>query len=334
MLTIAYAPYSHYLQGSENCQVNYILSNATIQCGYGNSLQYDGAEIKGCPVFGDVMEGDLNVWQIRHNELKLYSRSLQPVYSDGHTYNHSTILLKGWQNYTWKDSVITGFCCVTNANEQEKSASLYMFHHSDDAFAFEIGNGVKNAILSQTIIVQPNKTHCFTKWGTDSPFTVTHSSYHFIGVDLPANMNYTANITVTQTYVNVSDYPNFKPKQFSRENNTNFTYADTHFNRIDYLYICRAPPSLPERDAHKSETEFLTLHICTCNNPYPWMKPTFTSIAAFGGFGVLYICSVVTCYCLYIKRRTLCANHHCLCCLRSKKTPRYVRIDVPSAIQA
>ena len=214
LLPFSYVPYHCYLQGSEDCQANFILSIDIIQCGYGNSLQYDGADIKGCPVNGDVMTETLNAWQIPYNDLILYSHTLLPVNSNGQTTEHSTFLLLGWQIYTWKDSVIAGFCCIANDNEEEKTASLHMFRHSEDAFAFENGEGVKNAILSEQIRVPPKKTSCFQKWGTNSPFTVTHSSYHYIGVDLPANMNYTANITVTQTYVNISDYPNAKPKQF------------------------------------------------------------------------------------------------------------------------
>ena len=326
----SYAPYHYYLEGSENCQANYILSTDIIQCGYGNSLQYDGANIEGCPVDGDVMTETLNAWQIRDDELILYSQTLLPVKSNGLTTDHLTFLLLGWQIYTWKDSVIGGFCCIANENAEEKTASLHMFRHSEDAYRFENGEGARNAILSEQIHVPPKKTSCFQKWGRNSPFTVTHSSYHYIGIDLPANMNYTANITVTQAYVNVSDYPNSKPQQFRRDNHTHFMYPHTWFDRIDYLYICKAPLFNPE----PSEPDSVSLHVCTCNEPYPWMKPTFASIAAFGGFGVLYIFSVVTCYCLYTKRHRLCANPHNRYCLCLEKTPRYVRIDVPTAIQA
>ena len=327
----SYAPYHYFLQGSADCQTNYILSTDIIQCGYGNSLQYHGADIEGCPVSGDVMTETLNAWQIHYNQLKLYFQTLLPVKSNGQsTPDHSTFLLLGWQIYTWKDSIIAGFCCIANNNEEEQTASLHMFRHSEDAYRFENREGVKNAILSEQIRVPPKKTSCFQKWGTSSPFTVMHSAYHYIGVDLSTNMNYTANITVTQAYVNTSDYPNSKPQQFRRDNHTHFTYPHTWFNRIEYLYICEAPLIYPE---HKSEPNAVSLHVCTCNEPYPWMKPTFTSIAAFGGFGVLYIISVVTCYCLYIKQRRLCANccdRYCPCL---KETPRYVRIDVPTAIQ-
>ena len=307
LLTASYAAYHYYLQGSEDCQTNYVLSTDTIQCGYGNSLQYDGAEIKGCPIDGDVMTETLNAWQIRDDELILYSQTRLPVKSNGLTTDHLTFLLLGWQIYTWKNSIIAGFCCIANDNDEEKTASLHMFRHSEDAYRFQQGEGVRNAILSEQIHVPPNKTFCFQKWGTKSPFTVTHSSYHYIGVDLPANMNYTANITVTQSYVNISDYPNAKPKQFRRDNHTHFTYPHTWVYQRDYLYICKAPLIYPE---HKSKPDSVSLHICTCNEPYPWMKPTFTSIAAFGGFGILLILTVLTCCCLRTNRHRLCANQH------------------------
>ena len=97
LLMASYAPYHYYLEGSENCQANYILSTDIIQCGYGNSLQYDGANIEGCPVDGDVMTETLNAWQIRDDELILYSQTLLPVKSNGLTTDHLTFLLLGWQ---------------------------------------------------------------------------------------------------------------------------------------------------------------------------------------------------------------------------------------------
>lgn len=303
IFTIAFASlmaslplYAIYLEGSEECQVNYILSNDTTQCGYGNSLQYRDADIKGCPLNGDELTATLNVWQIRYNELILYSQALPPVNSNGQTAYHSTFLLMEQQLYMWKDSVIAGFCCIANNNEEDKTASLHVFHIVEDVYRFELGDSVTNAVFSERIHLQPKKTSCFQKWGTNSPFTVTHSSYYFIGIDLPENMNYTANITVMQTYVNVSDYPNSKPKHFRRDNHTSFSYPDKWFHQTDYLYICEAPSVYLE----ESEPDSVSLHVCTCNNSDSLMNSIFMAIFWCGLLGVLGACTF--CLILYIKQ--------------------------------
>ena len=285
------ALYIKYLYGSEDCQVNYILSNDTVQCGYGNSLHYDGADIKGCPVKGEVLINTLTVWQIRDDELILYSQTLPPVNFNGETADSTTLVLLGWQHYMWRDSVIAGFCCITNDNEEEKSALLHMLRDNDDAYSFTRGDSARNKILSEKIYVPPKNTSCFQTWGIGSPFTVTHSSYHYIGVDLPANMSYTANITVTQTYVNISDYPNSKPKLLGRDNHTHFTYPYSWINRIDYLYICKAPPVYPE---HMSEPDSVSLHTCTCNKHPDWVLAIMILIP----YIITMLCVTCTCICI------------------------------------
>lgn len=286
-----------YLYGSEGCQVNYILSNDTIQCGYGNSLHYDGADIKRCPVKGEVLINTLTVWQIRDDELILYSQTLPPVNINGETADSITLELLGWQHYMWRDSVIAGFCCIANNNEDEKSASLHMFRDNDGTYNFTRGNSVRNAILSEEIYVPPKKTSCFQTWRIGSPFAVTHSSYHYIWVDLPANMSYTAKITVTQTFVNISDYPNSKPKLLVQDNHTHFIYPYSEFNRIDYLYICKAPPVYPE---HLSEPDSVSLQTCTCNKPRQWASTIVTFSCVL--FSIL-IC-VTSCICICIIQST------------------------------
>ena len=340
ILGFAYLPYAIILQGSTACQSSYTLSYDTTQCGYGNSLQYIGADVKGCPIEGDIMTDTLTVRRIHDYELKLYFKTPLTVHDSGLKTKHSTFLLLGWQIYTWSESIIAGFCCITNNNNETKTASLHMFRRNSDANRFRNGEGVRNAIISENINVPPKQTSCFHKWGIDAPYTVKHSAYHYIGLDLPANMNYTANITMTQSYVNISDYPNSPPQFFRRDNYTHFTYPHTWFKRSDYLYICEAPLYLPETNAPTSQrtgvvsspiyrskkttsisrpnssassssyvsemnmtepdpSNAVSLHVCICNSPYPWMEPTAIGITVSGGFGVLSILLIVGCLCLY-----------------------------------
>ena len=340
ILGFAFLPYAIILQVSTACQSNYILSYDTTQCGYGNSLQYNGVDVKGCPIEGDIMADTLTVRRIHDHELKLYFKSPVTVPDNGLKTEHSTFLLLGWQIYTWRESIIAGFCCITNDNNETKTASLYMFRRNIDANHFKNGEGARNAIISEHIDVPPKQTSCFHKWGIDAPYTVKHSAYHYIGLDLPANINYTSNITVTQSYVNISDYPNSAPQYFRRDNHSHFPYPHTWFKRSDYLFICNAPLYLPEKNPSTSQhpgvisipiyaskkttlisrsnsfvsfssyvseanmtkpdpSNAVSLHVCTCNNPYPWMKPTAIGITATGGFGVISILLIVGCLYLY-----------------------------------
>ena len=305
--------YAVRLQSNRDCNAEYILTNDSVQCGTVNSLRYERMDIGGVLKSGDTLQGVLQAWLVRNDNLKLYTQSIQPYIYGGYLPDHEHILLSGLTTYTWKSSIIYGYCCIYNNGTTAKTAYLYIFLNDDDVVNFMNGEGAKNEILSDQITIPANEQRCFNKWGNSSPLTVTRSSYHFIGVDIPANTTYSSNITLLQAYVETSDYGT--PHYFSYDNFTHFPVPGGFLSRNEYIAICRAPLSIykTKQVSPASQIGAESAHILSCKEPYHWMKPTFPSLLGIGSLFIIFsaILFVVTCIYWYKYRDRL--LNYCKC---------------------
>ena len=329
------------LHDGTHCETNYILSNDTIQCGKVNSLKYEITNISGTMKTGDKIQGVLQAWLVKEKRLKFYAQK-SPTFTDGaNVSDHTQIYLNGWNIYTWKNSTISGYCCIYNNGTTAQTAYLYIFVKDKDLLNFLSGEGVKNAILSDNISIPPNRQVCFQKWGTSSPLIVNKSSYHFIGVDVPANTTYSSSVTVEQVYVNGSDYGT--PHYFKYDNSTSFKVPhNRHFwEGTEYVLVCKAPLdenhvnltgdkdskgsiTLASRVGYSAES----LHIRSCNEPHHWIETPFPVLLAVSFLLIITIIvfSVVSCICQY-----KCCRHRpiipCNLCVKNG----YDRLSVQSA---
>ena len=244
-------------------------------------------KIEGWKKDGDELREPLKVWLIPERNRMLYCCKEQSASDGSYLSNQTIVLLNGWQIYTWKDSIISGCCCISNNGSVEKTANMYIFRNYTDYKTFKNGEGARNTILSDTITIPPNGTKCFERWGPKHPFTVKVSSYYFMGVDIPAEMTYSSNITVSQTYVNTSDYSD--PHYFRFSNSTHFSLHNTFLHRNEYIAICKAQKN--------SESGSASLHILSCNEPHHWTN-IFIALLIVGCIGLLVVVifAFIACY--------------------------------------
>ena len=317
-LCSAFGVYQVMLNRHTACTTDYILSADSAQCGAANSLQFETLKVSGDLQTGDRLIGVLQAWSVKKRNLIFYSKLLPPRTVTANNTDSQPILLQGWDKYTWTGSVIYGYCCIINHGNVKVTANLYIFITDADIVNFVNGQGAQNWILSDSITIPPGKQQCFHHWDHDSPYTVSHSSYHFIGVDMPGNTTYTSNVTVYQKYVNGSDYG--EPHFFQYDNTTSFQLSKGRlFSREEYVIVCRAPlylrsikdtelghttTTVPSYEALSSaangslasQVGAESLHISSCKEPHHWMIP-FTIMFILGvAFAIISaaLC-VVTC---------------------------------------
>ena len=301
LLVASYPVYITKLQGREQFKTVYILTLDSVQCGEGSSQKYSEIVLEGSQEQGDTILGVLQAWRVNKNDLDVKTRKLPPVLDGSYISDRERVLLNGWQIYTWENSVISGFCCLTNNDSHEQTSSLHMFMNDEDIINFINGQEAQNMILSDSITIPPKSTQCFQTWGRDSPFKVRQSSYHFIGIDAPAATTFTSNITVLQRYADTSTYGT--PQYFRFDNSTRFSLPGEIYDPNDYVIICKAP-DYESVSISKSEYGFLnsingasplkvtpltvgaeSLHIHSHNEVHHWMKKTFPVLLGLGLLG-------------------------------------------------
>ena len=310
LFTSSYPTYAAILQRQPHSRTDYTLTLDTVQCGAANSLFYGGIRVEGTLKAGDTLQGVIQAWRVNEKHLKLYPEPQPPVIDGGFISQHERLILNGWQIYTWKHSIISGFCCIENNATSEQTASLYLFTSDQDITNFNQGERARNAILSDTITIPPKSLRCFSKWGPKAPFIVSRNSYHFFGIDAPGNSNFTSNITVTQMKVNTSDYGT--PQYFRFDNSTHFPLPGHVFSRNKYIIICKAPlyESAVVANTMTREPQFVSLldtikprlgaesaHIVSTNEPHRWMKIALPITSALGVVGII-ACIVVCVVCM------------------------------------
>ena len=310
LLTFAsFGVYETKLSRSTQCQTNYILMNGSIECEAANSLHYGTITVNRSTQTSDIILGTMQAWLVRKQELKFYLEPQQPVISSGRATDREQVLLNGWQTYMWKGSIIHGYCCITNNGTTEQTASLYMFTRHEDILNYLLGKGARNAFLSDDITVPPGTERCFRKWGSNDPLTVYHNSYHFIGVDVPANSSLSSNITVLQMTINPNDYG--EPHNFTFDTGTTFTLSERPFSSNDYIVICQAPSSLtavyldiehvPTDNALRTVLKSFAskgLYINSCKEPHQWMEITFVIFLNIGVWLLNIFCCCCCCCCI------------------------------------
>lgn len=269
----------------------------------------------------------MHAWLCREDELNFYSELHNPVIDGGPVDYRIQVFLNGWQIYTWKGSVIYGYCCITNNGTTEQTASLYFFTNDSDVINFVNGLGARNTILSESLTIPPGRQECFNKWGTDAPYTVTRNSYHFIGVDVPPESIYSTNITVDQTSVNTTNLGT--PHYFKFNNGTEFRISKRLFWNENFVAVCEAPSDIAlVEDANilnvsRNESAVVSslasmvgtqsVHINSCKLPYPWNRTSIIIVAVgIGGVFASIVTFVVKCYCMWkVHRKRLCLSETC-----------------------
>ena len=277
------------LATNTECTTSYLVTGGTIACGQVNSLQYGRIKLSGERQSDDSLLTSIKAWNVRQNELDLYSSPHPPIFDRGHTISHTRHLLNGWNIYLWEGSVISGSCCISNNGSTEQIASMKIFISDVDAITFMDGGEASNTVLSDVIRIPPGLPQYFDKWGSDSPFNVTHNSYHFIVIDLPENLSFVSNVTVLQQTVNTTDYAT--PHYFQYSNSTDFALSEKPFSDVEYVAICEIDTTAQVGDA---------IHVKACSEPYVWMKLVFISSLVLGL--LIFVVSILhfVCMCVYV----------------------------------
>jgi hypothetical protein len=279
-LAVSYMPYHKYLQGNEGCTTFYTLTDAVVQCGGANSLQYEGVTVEGSFQGGDTLTGTFSTWLVREDNVTFSSQTQGP-FPDGYPLSGGDyVTLYGWKTYVWRGSIISGFSCVQNQNNIDQNATLHLFYDDQDMAHFKDTGIARNFILSETITIPANDQNCFRKWGKDAPFNVTKNAYHYFVLNVSSdNMNFTSEITVFQKSVNVSNYSD--PQYFNYNNQTYFSFPNGITHPTEYITICRAPG--PDYlTSNISKPDATSLHIQSCAKPHVWLKPSFGLVTAVG----------------------------------------------------
>ena len=297
------------------CTTYNIQESDYIECGTGSSV-YHTVELTQCPKPRDVPNfGVLNSWRTRPNDLKLHPRQLDLVPDVIVTTSQRHHLLNGWDIYEWKGSVIEGYCCIANLNYDNQTTHLYLFLNETYAYEFQSGSDAHHYLWSEQLNLPTNRTSCFQKWGRNAPYTVEHNSYHFFGVDLPANVELSSNITVLQMTVNVSDYPYSEPKWFTNENHTDISLPGTVFPPVEYIFICGPPEHFFSEPRTNKQIQMylsdISTHICTCKQPNEATRNALlpVGIVLFFFLAMFTLCACVCCF-IY------CYKYDCKCCYK------------------
>ena len=311
-----------------------------MECGRANSHNAEEITVRGVKKFGDT-DGVMKVWLKCETDIDFVSQLQHPVSDGGYAYKHTQQLLQGWQRYTWEHSTISGYCEIINNGPIEQHAILYVFVTNEDAQNFNKRGVSRNAILTDNITIAPNESQFFRKWGPQAPLHVRQSSYHYFGIDISADMNFTSNITVTQMSVNTSNYG--PPIYVSSSNSTYFPLSPSAQpdNDIVYVAICELLPSslqgsngrrrgtltlspgsmaITRKNCTYTEEELVdgaeqashSLHICSCNVPklLYLRTPMYVFIVKIGSFLIFFLSLglLLTIFTHYLIQKI--RNHH------------------------
>lgn len=304
----------YYSEKSDTCITYYTITSNSEQCGLVNSHDYQGVCFNGEKKNGDATSGTVKIWVVPQQQLHLHFKHTDPIIHN-HVYvsQRKPVFINDNYSYTytWLNSTIFGFCCVSNNGTSETNTSMYIFDNETDVFDFVNGKGAKNAVINETMIMEPDgMMNCFTKWGSDAPLRVNESAYYYIAVDLPAHSTYNSNVTIIQAFVDTSEYGT--PRYVTTSNSTNYDISSEYVN---YVGICEGPYTekydilqpLPAPDAE-------SLHIQTCYVPKPTLLPQTTPIAIVSTLSAIAILlCIATCiilYCCLRRERSVCSCHN------------------------
>ena len=306
--------------------MKYILTDDSIECGRADSTKYHKITISGSREDGDSLLGLMEAFSITETDLesRFYTKQHKPIMDGGNVTFNLRHLLLGWQVFMWTGSKIYGYCCITNNNDTRQTATMNIFTDDHDAINFMNGGAANNAVASETIHIPPGRDVCFEEWGKYTPFVVRRNSYYLIVVDFPAQTSFASNITISQKTVNLTG---LQSPHFFRYNNATDIILPMWplFSHEEYIVICKAPkyvyrvygPSeieqqslaLAANNENSSDIELLalmvgaeSLHLESCNIPYPWTKIVFLVLLVLGI--IFFLFSVVTCViCIHVCRR-------------------------------
>ena len=242
---ISYTSYSIHYRATEDGETHYIYKESVVQCGAGNSFRYKGINIAGSQDEDDnMLEDTFNSWLVPENELMLYTKTVGPI-KDGYQLISGVRYRRplGWEEYLWKGTVISGFCCVKNLNiinGIDYTTSLFLFPNIDDADRLITEKIAENYVILETLSIPAGTERCFTKWGPNQNFTTTVNGFHNFVVYFSAdNLEFDSSITYEERFVNTSDYQN--PRSVPYLGHTYYEYPSTS---TDYLVICNLPMKL------------------------------------------------------------------------------------------
>ena len=277
----------------------YILGGAAVKCGEGNSHKHSGISLEQ---EDDSLQGIFNATLVSQDDLKLYSKQAETFLTPcNYTTCGQYTLLNGWDRYLWKESEISGSVCVQNQNNIEATASLHIFTDDKAKDQYQEGEPPTHCILVEMANIKPGATHCFIEWGKYKPYIVTKSSYYFFVMYISKhNMNFTAEITLLQNYVNITDYKN--PHYFKYNKDTYFKFPNGYSDPTNYITICQAPSYLQHLNRNYSAE---SVHIRSWKSPYHDIF-VISIVAICVCFVTAIICILCSCFkfsspCYYCK---------------------------------
>ena len=248
------------MSGSTKCTEYEVLTTETILCGKGDSCSASGVDIS---VDGKYSPDQaIKTWLVPQNNLKFQYRQLEPVHFQGNL--SSNVLFDSIKHYSWRNSVISGNCCITNEGNVTTDTTLEIFSSFNAAIQHP---GTDDPVFTETIYIPTTTTSCFQKWGLNTPFVTQTDGYFFFALSTSSVIRYKIEIATKQVYVNATQYSD--PQYFTSRNHSQFSYekcfdkSGLHKELMDYTILCQATAEDLESDSLKvlACPNSLSLHV-------------------------------------------------------------------------
>ena len=225
--------------GERACAQYEILTTEAVLCGAGDLCTAGGINTSVHTVDGYSANQPITSWLVRKEDLEFYTKQEEPT-SFNETLRASDVIL-GYRNpkYLWTESVISGKCCISNEMETTGTSTLELFPSLQSAFHLS----ENKPVYEETITLSANSSMCFQNWGPGKPFTVKENGYHFFVLSSNTTVKYIFEMTVTQVFVNATDYKD--PNYFTSNNHSIFSFEKCSENgvtktQVSYVTLCQA----------------------------------------------------------------------------------------------
>ena len=224
------------MSGSTKCTDYEVLTTETILCGKGDSCSASGVDVHVDSKHST--DQAIKTWLVPQNNLKFHHRQLEPVHFQENL--SSSVLFESVKHYSWRNSVISGNCCITNEGNVTAHTTLKIF----SSFNAAIHPKTDDPVFTETIHIPTTTTSCFQKWGLNSPFVTKTDGYFFFALSTSSEIRYKIEIAIKQVYVNASQYSD--PQYFTSRNHSQFSYekcfdeSGLHQELMDYTILCQA----------------------------------------------------------------------------------------------
>ena len=274
------------ISGSTKCTDYEVLTTETILCGKGDSCLASGVDVHVDSKYSP--DQAIKTWLVPQNNLKFHHRQLEPVHFQENL--SSSVLFDSVKHYSWRNSVISGNCCITNEGNMTAHTTLEIF----SSFNAAIHPKTDDAVFTETIYIPNKTTSCFQKWGLNTTFVTKTDGYFFFALSTSSEINYKIEIAARQVYVNASQYSD--PQYFTSRNHSQFSYEKCfediglHKEPMNYIVLCQATAEDVESDSLEVSAcpHLLSLHIKNVWLTVLVVLPIM--LVGLGGITTVYVC--------------------------------------------